>query len=114
MVLGTVRVQCVVALEYKQLFHYFNIIICKTEMLSQFYTFLACHVKPYFSYVTRTIELRIGYIPICHDEESFITLALNGVRCEDDEPGMIYWKCDFKIFSVVFSLQVKYRHNNII
>jgi hypothetical protein len=114
MELGRARLQCVVALEHKQLFHYFSIIFCKTRLVSQFYKCLTCLLKPYCSYVMRTIELQVGYIFICHDEASFVTLALSTVRRENDEPGMIYWKCAFKIFSVVFSLQVQYRHNNII
>ena len=63
---GRARVQSVVALEHKQILHYFNIIFCKTRLLSQFYRFLVCLVKPYFSYVTGTVELRVSYILICH------------------------------------------------
>jgi len=66
MELGTARVQCVVTLEHKYFLHYFNIIFCETKMVSHFYKFLVCLVKPYFYYLTSTMELQVSYIIFCH------------------------------------------------
>jgi len=73
-------------------------------MVSLFYKFFIYLVKPYFSSVTRKMELQGSYILICHVSTGFVTLVLGTVKRKEDETGMIYRKRAFKVFTAVSTL----------